>query len=98
MRFLEMFRDQRPPSASKAKERLQIIVAREGRNSALSSDYLQRMQQELLTVVRKYVAIEQDHIKVNLDREGDCEVLEVNITLPDPNTGRPLHKTRTQVR
>jgi len=98
MRFLDMFRDQRAPSASKAKERLQIIVAREGRNSALSSDYLQRMQQELLAVVRKYVAIEQDHIKVNLDREGDYEVLEVNITLPDANTGKPLHKTPTRAR
>ncbi len=98
MRFLELFRDQSPPSASKAKERLQIIVAREGRNSALSSDYLQRMQRELLDVVRKYVAIEQDHIKVNLDREGNCEVLEVNITLPDPSSGRPLHHTKLRGR
>jgi cell division topological specificity factor len=83
MGFLEFFRSNKPPSAATAKERLQIIVAREGRNSALSADYLQRMQQELLAVVRKYVAIEQDQIKVNLDREGNCEVLELNITLPD---------------
>lgn len=83
MRFLDMFRAQKPASASTAKERLQIIVAREGRNAALSADYLQRMQQELLAVVRKYVAIEQDNVKVNLDHEGDCDVLELNITLPD---------------
>ena len=84
MRFLEMFRSSRPSSASTAKERLQIIVAREGRNASLSPDYLQRMQQELLEVVRKYVMITQDHVKVNLDREGNYEVLELNITLPDP--------------
>lgn len=83
MRFLELFRSQKPDSAARAKERLQIIVAREGRNAALSADYLQRMQQELLDVVRKYVAISQDQVKVNLDREGNYEVLELNITLPD---------------
>lgn len=93
MRFLELFRTQSPPSASRAKERLQIIVAREGRNATLSADYLQRMQQELLAVVRKYVAIEQDHIKVNLDREGNCEVLEINITLPDSAAPKPVRKT-----
>ncbi|MCB1807291.1 MAG: cell division topological specificity factor MinE, partial [Candidatus Competibacteraceae bacterium] len=46
MRFLEIFRSSRPNSASTAKERLQIIVAREGRNASLNPDYLQRMQQE----------------------------------------------------
>ncbi len=83
MRFLELFRSQKPTSANTAKERLQIIVAREGRNSGLSADYLQRMQQELLAVVRKYVAIDQEQVKINLDREGNYEVLELNITLPD---------------
>lgn len=83
MRFVDIFRSSQPSSASKAKERLQIIVAREGRNSSLSPDYLQKMQQELLAVVRKYVLINQEQIKVNLDREGNCEVLELNITLPD---------------
>lgn len=90
MGFLEFFRSNKPPSASTAKERLQIIVAREGRNATLSADYLQRMQQELLEVVRKYVAIEQDQIKVNLDREGNCEVLELNITLPDTGHAPPM--------
>ncbi|MDX1605543.1 MAG: cell division topological specificity factor MinE [Candidatus Competibacterales bacterium] len=87
MRFIDLFRGSTPPSSARAKERLQIIVAREGRNATLSADYLQRMQQELLAVVRKYVAIEQDQIKVNLDREKDCEVLELNITLPDSQHG-----------
>jgi cell division topological specificity factor len=73
---------------------LQIIVAREGRNASLSPDYLQRMQQELLDVVRKYVLINQDQIKVNLDREGNYEVLELNITLPDEAPSRPKAKPK----
>lgn len=86
MSFLEYFRSNpRPSSASKAKERLQIIVAHEGRNAGGSGpDFLPRLQRELLQVVRKYyVAINQDQVKVNVDREGDYEVLELNIVLPD---------------
>ena len=41
------------------------------------------MKRELLEVVRKYVAIEQDQVKVHIDREGEYEVLELNITLPE---------------
>lgn len=89
MRFLEIWKKSKPNSANRAKERLQIIVAREGRNARLSPDYLQRMQQELLEVVRKYVMINQDQIKVNLDREGNYEVLELNITLPDDEPQKP---------
>ena len=41
------------------------------------------MKRELLEVVRKYVAVEQDQVNVKVEREGDYEVLELNITLPD---------------
>ena len=45
---------------------------------------------ELLEVVRKYVPVDPSQIKVHLDREGDYEILELNITLPDeePRSGR----------
>lgn len=82
MGFLDYFRSTRKNSAATAKERLQIIIARErsGRNSP---DFLPRLEEELLAVVRKYVPIDKDQIRVNLDREDDCEVLELNITLAD---------------
>jgi cell division topological specificity factor len=73
-------------TAAVAKERLQIIVAHErhqrsGNPSAL--DYLPLLQKELLQVVRKYVVVEDEHIKVQIEKEGNYEVLEVNITLPE---------------
>lgn len=80
MKFLDYFRLQRRKSAAVAKERLQIIVARE-RVPRGGPDYLPLLKEELLNVVRKYVAIDQDAVKIQLDREGDCEVLELNITL-----------------
>ncbi len=82
MRFLDFFRSDKKSSASVAKERLQIIVARE-RATRNGPDYLPLMKEELLLVVRKYVLIDDDAVQVQLERDGDCEVLELNITLPE---------------
>ena len=82
MRFLDYFRSNRKTSANVAKDRLQIIVARE-RLTRNGPDYLPMMKEELLLVVRKYIQVEDGAVKVQLDKEGDCEVLELNITLPE---------------
>ena len=72
----------RQNTASVAKERLQIIVARE-RSPRGGPDYLPQLQEELLQVVRKYVPVDQDAVNVQMDRESGCEILELNITLPE---------------
>ncbi len=82
MNLLGYFRSQRKNTASVAKERLQILIARE-RSTRGGPDYLPMMQEELLNVVRKYVQVDQDAVKIQVDREGDCEILELNITLPE---------------
>lgn len=69
-------------SANVAKERLQIIVAQE-RSQRGGRDYLPMLRQELLEVVRRYVTVDQEAVQVHVDRQGDHEVLELNITLPD---------------
>jgi cell division topological specificity factor len=69
-------------SAEVAKSRLQIIVAHErAQNSGY--EFLPRLRQELLVVVQKYVQVDLESIKVDVNRDGDCEVLEFNVTLPD---------------
>ena len=84
MGFFNYFRSTRNQrSAAIAKERLQIIVAHERGHRRRSPQYLPAMKRELLEVVRRYVSIKQDQVKVHIDREGDYEVLELNITLPD---------------
>lgn len=80
MKFLDYFRSERKKSATIAKERLQIIVARE-RSPRGGPDYLPLLREELINVIRKYVPIDPDAVKMQLDREGDYEVLELNITL-----------------
>ncbi|WP_440995649.1 cell division topological specificity factor MinE [Arhodomonas sp. SL1] len=86
MGFLDYFRSEKKRSASVAKERLQIIVARE-RGARGGPDYLPQLQEELLAVIRKYVQVSDDAVRMEVEHEGNCDVLELNITLPEPEEG-----------
>jgi len=77
-----IFRNKPKNTASLAKERLQIIVSHE-RTTRSGPDYLPMLQRELIQVIAKYVDIDQDQVKVELERSGNCSILELNITLPD---------------
>jgi cell division topological specificity factor len=68
-------------SAQCAKERLQIIIAHE-RVQRDQPDYLASLQRDLLEVISKYVTVNKEDIKVELDRQDGCSVLELNIVLP----------------
>ena len=46
-------------------------------------DYLPALQRELMAVISKYVDINPNDIKVQLERQENLEVLEVKIELPD---------------
>ncbi len=87
MSWLDFFRAKKasepapPPSASKAKERLQIVLAHE-RIGRTREDFLPKLQQELVAVVARYVAIDPGKVNVNLDRGGDMSTLAIEIELP----------------
>jgi cell division topological specificity factor len=69
-------------TAETAKNRLQIIIAQE-RNSRGGPDYLPLLQRELLEVIKKYVNIDADAVKVDLVRDGDNDVLDISVALPE---------------
>ena len=73
----------KPKTAAIAKERLQLIIAHERGVGTSTPDFLPALQQELLTVISKYVSVNMDDIKVSLEKQGNFEVLEVNIVMPD---------------
>ena len=91
MSWLDYFRAARkeepPPSASAAKERLQIVLAHE-RIGRTREDFLPKLQQELVAVVARYVAIDPGKVKLDLDRGGDMSTLAIEIELPAPSNGR----------
>ncbi|MGE0498953.1 MAG: cell division topological specificity factor MinE, partial [Ramlibacter sp.] len=41
------------------------------------------LQRDLVAVISKYIKINPDDIKVQMDRQDNLEVLEVKIELPD---------------
>ena len=82
--LLSFLLGEKKKTAAVAKERLQIILAHErvGRNSS-EPDYLPALQRDLVAVISKYIKIDPNDIKVQLDRQDNLEVLEVKIELPD---------------
>ena len=69
-------------TAQTAKNRLQIIIAQE-RSSAGAPDYLPLMRREILEVIRKYVNVNVDAVKVDVVKDGDHDVLDISVSLPD---------------
>lgn len=82
--FLSFFLGEKKKTANVAKERLQIILAHERTgNRNHQPDYLPQLQRDLVAVICKYIKINPDDIKVNLERQDNLDVLEVKIELPD---------------
>ena len=87
MSLLDLLFGSKPKTASVAKERLQLIIARERSDSGPSADYLPALQKDLVAVISKYVKVNPDDIKVSLEKQDNYEVLEVNFVLPDAARG-----------
>ena len=69
-------------TASVAKNRLQIIIAQE-RSSAGAPDYLPLMRREILEVIRKYVNVDVDAVRVDVVKDGEHDVLDISVALPE---------------
>ncbi|MFC7521221.1 cell division topological specificity factor MinE [Xanthomonas populi] len=69
-------------TAETAKNRLQIIIAQE-RNHRGGPDYLPLLQRELLGVIKKYVNIDADAVRVDLVKDGEHDVLDISVALPE---------------
>jgi cell division topological specificity factor len=72
----------RPKSASIAKDRLQLIIARE-RSDRSGVDWLPRLQQDILEVIGRYVQVDPAAVKVEMERGENLDLVEISITLPE---------------
>ena len=82
MSLLSLLFGNKPKSAEVAKERLQIILARE-RTGRSAPDFLPALQKDLVEVILRYVSIKPEDIKVALERQNNFDVIEVNIVVPE---------------
>lgn len=69
-------------TASVAKDRLRIIIAQE-RKSDGQPDFLPLLRRELLEVIRKYVNVDVDAVKVDVVKDGEHDVLDISVALPE---------------
>jgi len=88
MGLFDLFRTKNKNTASVAKERLRIIVAQE-RTSRGTPDYIPMLRRELLEVIRKYVKVDTEAVKVDLIKDGDHDVLDISVALADKNELSP---------
>lgn len=94
MSLLSFFR-RRDPSASIAKERLQIVLAHE-RAGRSAPDFLPLLQKEILTVVAKYLDVSDDMIRIQLEKVGETSTLEINVEF-DKARAKPLSSVKPGV-
>jgi cell division topological specificity factor len=82
MGLFDLFKARHRNTAQTAKERLLIIVSQQ-RGERGTPDYLPLLKSELLEVIRKYVNFDPDAVQVNLQKDGEQEMLELSVVLPD---------------
>ena len=68
-----------------AKDRLRILIEQE-RGMRGAPDYLPMLQRELLEVIKKYINVDIEAVKVELHKDGDHDLLDISVTLPEKNT------------
>ena len=82
MGILDFLTQRNKNTANVAKNRLQILIQQE-RSMRGAPDYLPLLQRELLEVIRKYINVDSDAVKVGLHKDGDNELLDISVALPD---------------
>jgi cell division topological specificity factor len=91
--FKAVFGDINQSSASLAKERLKIIVSHERGRTENAVDFLPALQKELIEVIAKYIDVDKEQVRVELERNRDRDVLELNVIFPERPMQRPVEST-----
>jgi cell division topological specificity factor len=79
MSLIDFFARRR--SAPVARERLQILLSHERAVNG-QSDLCAVLQEEILAVIAKHMAIEREKVQVKLDRGSAVSTLEIDIEMP----------------
>ncbi len=87
MNIVSLFR--RRNSAPVARERLQVLLAHE-RTITGKSDLLATLQEEILAVIAKHIAVDREKVQIKLDRGDAVSTLEIDVEIPRLPAGEPL--------
>jgi cell division topological specificity factor len=75
--FERIFGKKKDESATKAKNRLKVMLATERADCQIP--YLEDMKKDILEVIRKYT--KDADVKINTEKQGDIDLLELEIAL-----------------
>jgi cell division topological specificity factor len=78
---MSLFNWSRRSSAPVARQRLQILLAHE-RALIGQTDLVGILREEILAVIARHVAIEDDKVKVTMNRGDTVSTLEIDIEVP----------------
>lgn len=82
MGLLDIFKKKPEPTAGIAKGRL-LVALQASKESSIRPEYFDQMHREILEVVNKYVKVDITDISTNINNEGDTEILELSVLLPE---------------
>ena len=80
MTLLDMFL--RRGSAPVARDRLQVLLAYE-RNSRKQPDLVALLREEIMAVIIKHIQVDQEDVRVTMDRGDTMSTLEIDINIPN---------------
>ncbi len=88
MSLFDIFkRSRKTDTAATAKQRLQVLMTLD-RSGTSVPDFLPLLQKELIDVIRKYVEIDQQAVKIDVESHEEFSMLEVNVELPHSVVGK----------
>ncbi|AFW01543.1 cell division topological specificity factor MinE [Gluconobacter thailandicus F149-1 = NBRC 100600] len=84
MSFLaNLFARRQQSTSAVARDRLQILLAHErSAGEEGESDLLKQLHKEIMEVIARHVAVDQDKVQIKLDRGSGCSMLEIDVEVP----------------
>ncbi len=91
MSIFDIFRKRPANTANLARDRLQVIIAREGHGGA-NSELLQQLKQAVMEAISRFVNVSPHDISVERNTQNNLDMLSVSISLPEDfaNARKPL--------
>lgn len=84
-RLRDLFHKEESSSADVARERLKVMITQD-RMQRHQPDFLPRLQQELVEVIRRYVHSDQDDIHISYHCLPQHSQIELNVSWPRNNS------------
>jgi cell division topological specificity factor len=75
--FASLFGNKTPNSGTVAKDRLRFVIAQD--RATIPEAMMEQIRVEILQVLSKYIDIDQDHLGLEMEREGSAFMLRADI-------------------